>query len=302
VIAALLDTAARSLWRGRNGHAVRPPPTLPGPALTERVTAPAPALVRDYLRHLGDGAEAHRDPATVPAHLFPQWTFPIAARVLRDVPYPLTRILNAGCRLEVNAPVPASAPLTIRAQLIDVDDDGRRALLHQRVVTGTPADPSAVVADLYAVARRPSKTRSSEVSDEGRQGAIVPPRARELTHFRFERRAGLAFALLTGDFNPVHWAGAYARAAGFATPILHGFAMMARAYEGLARALFPGAADPIGVLDVRFKRPLVLGRGLEVGLYQDGADARTFYLADAPGVRAYLVGAFEPRAGGKNHA
>ena len=313
VIAAVLDTAARSLWRARNGHAVRPPPALPGPELTDQVTAPSIALVRDYLRHLGAGADAYRHPATVPPHLFPQWTFPIVARVLRDVPYPLARILNAGCRLEVNAAVPASAPLTIRAQLMDVEDDGRRALLHQRVVTGTRSNPDALVAHLYAVARLPSRGAAdgagsgpggsgASASEEGRQGAVVPPRARELARLRLEQRSGLAFALLTGDVNPVHWAGAYARAAGFATPILHGFAMMARAHEGLGRALFAGDAGAIRVLDVRFKRPLLLGRGREVGLYQDDANAQTFYLADAPGVRAYLVGQFERRAQGDGHA
>lgn len=311
VIAALLDTGARSVWRSRKGAAVQPPLALPGQELTERVTAPAPALVRDYLRHLGAAAEAYRHPATVPPHLFPQWTFPIAARVLRELHYPLTRILNAGCRLEVNAPVPASAPLTVRAQLMNVEDDGRRALLHQRVVTGTPVAPNAVVADLYAVARLPSKGEPDRAGDgrhgpyngkgtaaaapnEGRETAIVPPRARELARMRFEGRAGLVFALLTGDLNPVHWAGAYARAAGFATPILHGFAMMARVYEGLARALFAGRADSIRVLDVRFKRPLVLGHGREIGLYQDDNVSRTIYLADAPGVRPYLVGQFTP--------
>jgi hypothetical protein len=251
----------------------------------------------------------------VPAHLFPQWTFPLAARVLRGVPYPLTRILNAGCRLEANARVPVSAPLTVRARLMDVADDGRRALLHQRVVTATPDHAEAVVADLYAVAptrprgeagERPSShgagPTDGQGASEGRHAAVVPPGARELARIRFGRRAGLAFALLTGDFNPVHWVGAYARAAGFATPILHGFAMMARVHEGLARALFAGACDRIQVIDVRFKRPLVLGRGLEVGLYQDGVDARTFYLSDAPGVRPYLIGHFEPREEKDDHA
>jgi hypothetical protein len=215
----------------------------------------------------------------------------------------------------VNAPIPTSTPLTIRAQLLDVDDDGRRALLHQRVITATPVHPRAVVADLYAVALRPTRGEANRadtskgnhsppavVSDNRRQSELVPPRSRELARFRFDPRAGLAFALLTGDANPVHWAGAYARAAGFATPILHGFAMMASAYEGLGRSLFAGATDPIRVLDVRFKRPLVLGRGREVGLYQDDADEDGFYVADAPGVRAYLVGHFERRKKGEHHA
>ena len=54
-----------------------------------------------------------------------------------------------------------------------------------------------------------------------------------------ESRAGLEFAFLTGDFNPVHWVRRYARAAGFASPILHGFAMMARTMESLGRTLGP---------------------------------------------------------------
>jgi hypothetical protein len=295
VIASVLDTAGRSLWRSRKGANAIPPPTLPGPELAERVMAPAPTLVRDYLRHLGGGADSHLHPSRVPPHLFPQWTFPLAARVLRGAPYPLTRILNAGCRLEANARVLASTPLTVRAQLIDVVDDGRRALLHQRVVTGTQDHPDAVVADLYAVAPKGPPGEAGERT-------VVPPDARELARVRFGKRAGLAFALLTGDFNPVHWVGAYARAAGFATPILHGFAMLARVHEALARALFAGASDRIRVIDVRFKRPLVLGRGREVGLYQDGVDARTFYLSDAPGVRPYLVGDFEPHEEGESHA
>jgi hypothetical protein len=312
VIASLLDTAGRSLWRGWNGRTTFRPPALPGPELVERVMAPAAPLVRDYLRHVGGGTESHGDPSLVPAHLFPQWTFPLAARGLRGVPYPLTRILNAGCRLEANGRVRVSTPLTIRAQLMDVVDDGRRALLHQRVVTGTPEHSGAVVADLYAVAptrprgeaserasRTVSGTSGAGGAADGQHATVVPPDARELARIRFGKRAGLAFALLTGDLNPVHWVGAYARAAGFATPILHGFALMARVHEALARALFAGASDPIRVIDVRFKRPFVLGRGREVGLYQDSADARTFWLTDAPGVRPYLVGQFEPREEGQ---
>jgi acyl dehydratase len=292
VVGALLDTLGRSLWRGRPGAPSIAPPPLPGPELTERVTSPSPRLVRDYARFLGASADAYRSPATVPAHLFPQWTFPLAARVLRDVPYNLTRILNAGCRLEINAQVPASSPLTVRAMLVDVQDDGRRALLHQRIVTDTPSHPEALVADIYAVAPVSRQKNGRSERDAGR----VPADAREVTRFHFGRRAGLTFAFLTGDFNPVHWAPAYARAAGFATPILHGFAVMAHTLEGLGRALFAGATARIRTVDVKFKRPLVLGAGVDVGLYLDRARPDTFYLAEAPGVRAYLTGSFEAHA------
>ena len=129
-----------------------------------------------------------------------------------------------------------------------------------------------------------------------RDAGAVPADAREVSRFYFGPRAGLTFALLTGDFNPVHWAPAYARAAGFATPILHGFAMMARALDGLERGLYAGATDRIRTIDVKFKRPLILAHGVGVGLYLDRADPLRFYLADARGVRPYLTGRFEEQS------
>jgi len=296
VIGALLGTVARSSWRRRPGARPVASQPVPGPELTERVMSPSMGLVRDYARFLGAPPDAYRNPPTIPAPLFPQWTFPLAARVLRDVPYDLTRILNAGCRLEMNARVPAASPVTVRARLVDVQDDGRRALLHQQIVTDTPSHSSALVADLYAVApgAGPAK-KTGPSARRAREAEPVPPDVREVSRFYFGPRAGLTFALLTGDLNPVHYVPAYARAAGFATPILHGFAMMARVLDGLERGLYAGATDRIGTIDVKFTRPLVLGRGIGVGLYLDRGEPRRFYLADAPGVRPYLTGRFEAR-------
>ena len=69
--------------------------------------------------------------------------------------------------------------------------------------------------------------------------------------------------------------------------------MMARALDGLERGLYAGATDRIRTIDVKFTRPLVLGRGVSVGLYLDRGEPGRFYLADAPGVRPYLTGRFE---------
>jgi acyl dehydratase len=298
VLGSLLGTAARALLqRARGGPAEdgRPPPPLPGPELVAQVKAPPTGLIRDYVRHVGGdpGAYLGQRPPTVPPHLFPHWTFPLAARVLRDVPYPLLRILNSGCRLEMNAPLPAGAPLMLRAQLVAITEDEHRAVLHQRIVTSTPADASALVVDLYAVV--PTGTRATNGATRPRRAvAAVPPSARELASWTLRPDAGLEFAFLTGDFNPVHWVRRYARAAGFASPILHGFAMMARTMESLGRTVLAGATDRIAVFDVKFTRPLPLGRGVQVGLYLE-RDGRSFALADAPGGRAYLVGTFAAR-------
>jgi hypothetical protein len=116
----------------------------------------------------------------------------------------------------------------------------------------------------------------------------VPAHARELWYGRIRRDAGLDFAKLTGDFNPIHWIPAYAKASGFKSTILHGFATMARAFEGLNNSVVaPGAR--LGAIDVKFTRPLLLPA--KVGIYVD--DHGGVFVGDAPGGPAYLMGTYE---------
>ena len=121
----------------------------------------------------------------------------------------------------------------------------------------------------------------------------MPMHATELARWRLRLDAGLDFAKLTGDFNPVHWVTPYARAFGFRNRILHGFSTMARAIEGLNRNLFAGSIKGLRTFDCKFTRPLVLPA--KVGLYiHDGEDGtQQVFVGDAPGGPAYLVGSFE---------
>jgi acyl dehydratase len=256
------------------------------------VPAPPPSLVRDYLVHVGADPAAYR--GVVPPHLFLQWSLPLAARTLRGLPYPLLRIVNAGCRIQINASLPAGAPLFLRARLQGIDANERRAVLHQRIVTGIDSAPDALVADLFTVvpiSDAAARARARDDAGPPRADARVPDDARELARWSLPRNAGLAFAALTGDFNPIHWIAPYARAFGFPGPILHGFATLARAWEALVRARFAGAADRVRAVDVRFLRPLPLPA--ETGLFLAGT---RFFVAGAPGARATLAGTFEEAA------
>lgn len=261
---------------------------VPGAEHSARVPAPPPGLVRDFVRHVGGDPAAYR--GQLPPHLFPQWAVPLAARTLRGLPYPMLKVINGGCRLQINAPLSAQGPLLVRARLQNIDDDGRRAVLHQRVITGTAGAPDALEADLYVVVPVSGAKRAAAQAQERKSPARVPAGARELGFWRLGPDAGLTFALLTGDLNPIHWVRPYARAAGFRSPILHGFSTMARAMEGLTRALFAGSVHRLASIDVRFTRPLALPA--RVGLYLVGQD---FFVGDARGGPAYLTGSFTER-------
>ena len=285
VLAALGGTALEAglrrlgLSRPAGGAA-----SAPGPEIVAELPAPPPALVRDYLRFVGGDPAAYK--GRVPAHLFPHWGLPLAAQTLRGLPYPLMRVMNGGCHLQMKAPLPSGQPLRVRARLESIDDDGRRVVLRQRVITGTASVPEAIVADIVAVV--PLSNGSNGAPRPRKEVVRVPAGARELAFWRLRPDTGLGFALLTGDFNPVHWVRPYARALGHRSTILHGFATLARAVEGLNRGLFAGDVDRLASIDARFTRPLVLPA--RVGLYMDG---RHLTVGDAPGGPAYLDGQFQ---------
>jgi acyl dehydratase len=202
-------------------------------------------------------------------------------------------LLNGGCHLRINAPLPAGEPLVTRARLVDIDDDGRRAILHQELVTGTTSTPSALEIDFHPIVRLRAKDGDKDDAAPAKDKAkpTVPADAREIGRFSLPTRSGLDFALLTGDFNPIHWVAPAAKAMGFKNVILHGFAEMGLAVEAMVRVLWAGDPTRLGELDVRFVRPLVLPR--DVGAYVRGDEV---YVGDAPGGPAYMIGTFVSRS------
>jgi acyl dehydratase len=291
-----MGEAVVAALKQRAGIGAAHKPSLPGPVFNTTV-APRPAeLVNAYVRHVGGDPGAYK--GRLPAHLFPQWTFPLTGKLVEGLTYPMLSAMNGGCKLTINAPLPANEALEVSGQLVSVDDDGRRAILDQKMVTGTKSAPNAVVAHLYVFIPLGNKEKNGngkapEAKPEAKKKdkARVAVDARELAFWKLSAEAGLDFAKLTGDFNPVHWIPAWAHAMGFKSTILHGFGTLARAIEGLTRAKFAGDVNALAEIDVRFTRPLVLPA--RVGLYVKGDQ---IWVGDAPGGPAYLEGTFKTRS------
>jgi len=296
VLAALGHMAVLGMRRPVGG----PLPETPTVELLEVVPPRSERLVRDYIRHVG-GDPAHY-PGELPAHLFPQWGFPLLSKTLLTLPYDLTKVLNGGCSMELRQPIPLGRPLLLRARLEAVDDDGTRAILTQRLVTGVAEAPECLIVEQTAVVLLKKRSGGSGMRVDGterregkergkkrKQKHRVPDEVQELGRVWLGPRAGLEFAFLTGDFNPLHWVGPYARLAGHPTPILHGFSTMARAIEVLNRESLEPSKRHLDRWQARFTRPLRLPA--DVGIYTDGRGA--LFVGEAAGKSAYLVGSFE---------
>jgi acyl dehydratase len=289
MLATLGKTAARALaQRMRKGPAASV--VTPGPEF-RRTFAPLPDdLLDQYIVHVGGDARAYR--GLVPPHLFPQWAMPVAAEALAGLPYPIMRVLNAGCRMQVNKLLPRHEPLHVRAQLSAIDDDGKRALITTRVVTSTDSAPDALITEIHAFVPLAGSSKNGSGANNGKPAKSEKPRVPEGSHeiawAKLGRDAGLSFAKLTGDFNPIHWVGPYARASGFRNVILHGFGTFARACESLNRGLLGGDVRKLKLLEAKFTRPLVLPHA--VGVY---VRAREVYVGDGIQGPAYMTGHFE---------
>jgi hypothetical protein len=269
------------------GKVPKSTPPVPGPLLEATYPPRSQALVQDYVKNVG-GDPAHYA-NTLPPHMFPQWSFGLAGRALQGVPYRMSRVLNPGCNYELRAPLPANEPLHVSARLESIDDDGRRALMKVRVVTSTPSVKEGLVAELFSLVPLSHGPKAGNgAAKEKKEQPQVPQGAREVAFLELGAKAGLDFAKLTGDFNPIHWIPAAARAAGFRNVILHGYGTMARTLEGLNRGLFGGDVTRIKKWSCRLTKPLVLPAKAAV-LVKDNE----VFVGVAPGGPAYLVGNFE---------
>lgn len=270
---------ARLLMTPRPKHA----PSVPGPVSTQHLAVPSRALVDAYVRFCGGDPAVYR--TALPPHLFPHWSLPTWLAVARSLPYPPTKVVNLGCQVRFEAPLLPNAKLQVRGQLVELDDDGYRAKCVLRAET-SQAEQRRLQADLRVLI--PYRKKPRVPGRERFEPQRVPHTARELAYHRLSSSAGAQFAQLTGDVNPIHWSRSYARAVGFPSTILHGFASLGLAFEGLVRGLLSNDASGIAALDVRFERPLVLPA--VAGVYLEGSRV---YVADAPGSRSYVTGEVE---------
>ncbi|MFK7999567.1 MAG: MaoC/PaaZ C-terminal domain-containing protein [Polyangiales bacterium] len=244
-----------------------------------------PSLIRDYVREVGGDPRSYRD--TLPPHLFPQWLFPLQSKCLVGSPYPLKSALNGGGSFTLSAPLPATEPLLASAEVANVDDNGKRAILTIRATTGPMNDPERLTAmlDVFVPLARSPKTK--------RAHPTIPRDAQEVRRFRWSAAKARRFVALTGDINPIHWLPLAARGAGFRNVILHGYSTAAHAYETIVREIFARDATRVTAFSFRFTRPVVLPAKLS--LFVDRR-AKAWWIGKGTGDRPYASGAYDERS------
>lgn len=240
--------------------------------IARTLPAPPAELVARYLAWAG-AADAW--PGELPPHMVSQWSLPLVGELLLHLPYRLTSVINQGVSLRINGALPRDTPLRVTATLAGIEHTPGRSKVVVAIETGTAAQAGLLEAWLHMSFLHPGQ-RAARTARDG----VPEPAWHSIGQWHAERRDGMRFALLTGDFNPIHWCAPLARRSVFRGMVLHGFGSFVRSYEMLARHGIPSRE-----IDVRFVRPVPLpSAALTVQVADAEADGwRALRLAGADG-------------------
>lgn len=241
----LMHTALGVLRPGSASRVAAPITTIE--PVTRTIEAPPEELVEQYIEwaRAWAGATGHYD-LELPPHMVSQWSLPLVGELLLRMPYRLASVINQGASLRVHGPLPRNTPLTVRAAVERIEQAAGRVKVTVSIITGTTHQANLVAARLHMSFLLPGPRAPRQVPQWPPE-----PQWRTAGLWHAEADDGLRFALLTGDFNPIHWCGPLARRSVFGGTVLHGFGSLVRSYE----ALEPGSFSEI---DVRFVRPVPL--------------------------------------------
>ncbi|HEY1057777.1 MAG TPA: MaoC family dehydratase [Limnobacter sp.] len=272
----------------RNANPVTRPSRLPAlPVHLEQSVRPmSDALVNSYVEW--SGADTDRYDGEIPPHFCSHFAMPMLANLGSLAPYNLLALLNQGLRMEIHQPLPRGQGLHLSGSLMDVSVEPDRVRIHTQVRVSTAAREMAMVIDSYSTVpqgKSKSKKPTSKPADEEAFTTVG--------RWSAEFHDGLNFAMLTGDFNPIHTWPAVGRRSRFKTLILHGFGQLARTHECVQNAGYTIAA-----LDVRWIKPLTLPNAdlaVQVGTKADFEGWRSLRLMAQDG-SLHMVGRFLERS------
>lgn len=280
-IGALLHLVGSAATRSIADKGFSGEPPVLGTSVRQRVALPPLSLQRDFVSFCGGDPSRYK--GFTPPHLFSQWVLPVALRFAERLPYAPLSVVNLGCQLKIHDPLPDRGNVEVQCTLtqLDINEERVKITLGLATLFGKQA---YLTSELHLLARlAKAKSQSNK-----RQPVLVPAAARELGRHRLRAEAGLEFAQLTGDFNPIHWSAFYARMVGFRTNILHGFGSLGLAVETLVSARLSGDWKALRRLDARFLAPLTLPH--EVGVFWDN---EALSVGDAASGPAYMVAGVE---------
>jgi acyl dehydratase len=179
----------------------------------------------------------------------------------------LSQVVHGAQEIAVTGPVPTSGSATLSRRISDVWDKGKAAVIWQE---GVARDASG--AELWTV--RSSifvKGEGGWGGNRGESGTVqIPDRKPDSdTSYDVTPQQAMLYRLC-GDRNPLHADPAFAQAAGFPAPILHGLCSYGIVLRTVTDDLLGGDAAKVGGFAARFAGVVFPGETIRVQAWDEG--------------------------------
>jgi len=180
----------------------------------------------------------------------------------------LSQVVHGSQEISVAGPLPASGSATLSTRITDVWDKGKAAVVWQEGTAISQAGEKlwTVRSSIFV------RGEGGFGGDRGTSVAVeVPDRPADLdTTYAVTPQQALLYRLC-GDRNPLHASPAFAEAAGFPAPILHGLCTYGIVLRELTDGLLDGDATRVGGFSARFAGVVFPGDTIRIqGWREDG--------------------------------
>ena len=179
----------------------------------------------------------------------------------------LARVLHGTQRVDVHRPLPVEGSATAVQRVVNVYDKGSAAVVVTETAV-TDADGAPLWTNTSSIFARGEGGFGGERGPSGK--LELPDREPDATLITPTLPQQALWYRLLGDRNPLHVDPAFAAAAGFPAPILHGLATYGIVCKALTDTLLDGDASRVHGFGVRFAGVVYPGETLRTLAWADG--------------------------------
>jgi len=274
----------------------------PRPKLVGEVPRVKSSEIARYLRVTGADPYMYRDSSgrtLVPATYFATWGVEQLAKSLlaARLPLSLVRLIHAASKVTIARLPHTGERCRFSATVETVEQTKRGVRVEQRLelvdAGGAPLSSNSIAMEIPdAWPPKHGLTAAPELAscEVDQVGKII-----------LRSDEGMRYAVLSGDFEPSHWIGSFAKIRGLRGPIAHGYDLMARIAHTLVGTKAQGDPRRLRAIEATFHRPVVLPASLRLlGKTDDSTTSDLtrlqFWLAEEYGETASVSGSALIRA------
>ncbi|EDO32836.1 predicted protein [Nematostella vectensis] len=195
----------------------------------------------------------------------------IAGGEMAGIKFDPAKLLHGEQYLEVYKPLPTSGSITNRAEVVDVLDKGKGALVLLNVTTLDEQEEPICFNQFSIYLGGAGGFGGKRSSDKVKPVVSPPSRTPDAS---VKEKTGLTQAALyrlSGDYNPLHVDPAFAQMGGLSKPILHGLCSLGYSARHVLKQYANNDVSKFKALKVRFSKPVVPGQTIQTDMWKEGS-------------------------------